>query len=74
MSDEQPGARLRRWLKQRAASPPVDASPISAWDYLVQQRLEEIRNEIAELKRLILGLIAAIMTAVTVSVIAGLLK
>ncbi len=73
MNDDQPGARLRRWLKQKGP-PAVDASPISAWDYLVQQRLEEIRNEIGELKRMILGLIAAIVTAVTVSVIAGLVK
>ncbi len=74
MDDEQLGARLRRWLKQKAGPPPVDARPISAWDYLVQQRLEEIRDEIAELKRLILGLIAAIVTAVAAGAVMGMLR
>jgi hypothetical protein len=72
--DEQPGARLRRWLKQKPGPPPVDASPISAWDYLVQQRLDEIKAEVAELKRLILGLIATIVTAVAVGAALGAIK
>jgi len=72
--DEQPGARLRRWLKQKPGPLSVDASPISAWDYLVQQRLDEIKAEVAELKRLILGLIATIVTAVAVGAVLGALK
>jgi hypothetical protein len=74
MADYEPGERLKRWLKGNGAPTPVDARPISAWDYLTQQRLEALAGDVAEVKKLVLGLIAAVLTSALVSVVMGITK
>lgn len=67
MPPDQPGDRLRRLLKGRSSPPPLDASPISAWDIRTQQRLENMAAEIAEVKRWVMGLIAAVIGSALIS-------
>lgn len=67
MSKDQPGDRLRRLLKGRASLPPLEAKPISAWDILTQQRLESLAADIAEVKRWVMGLIAAVIGSALIS-------
>ena len=74
MADYEPGDRLKRWLKGKSVAQAVDAHPVTAWDYLTQRRLEELAEDIAEIKKLVLGLIAAVLTSAMASVIMGIVK
>ncbi len=69
MSNYQPGERLRRWLKGKDKPTPVEATPVTTFDYVMQARLDDLAADLDELKKLVLGLIGTVLAALIISLI-----
>ena len=64
---------LRR-LARRTKKPPVSTAPDTPFDALLEQQLKALERQVEELKGRVNGLMFAVVTAVIVQLVLGLVR